>query len=156
MRFKRKLCDLGTKSWSKIVSKLIEGENFEKECPKQNLPTFTMQKKNGKRYENLKSLLCVLIYTWKIEIMVIHSVSVVTEIWGHEVDGRKQIISKNLKNILIFRTSPDYHIPKQNFLNHSYIFCENTIKELSIDAYLVLSSSQTTVQIEGWKKYLRL
>jgi hypothetical protein len=108
-----------------------------------------MQKKNGKRYENLKSLLCVLIYTWKIEIMVIHSVSVVTEIWGHEVDGRKQIISKNLKNILIFRTSPDYHIPKQNFLNHSYIFCENTIKELSIDAYLVLSSSQTTVQIEG-------
>ncbi len=90
----------------------------------------------------------------KIEKMKIHSV--VGEISSYEVDGRKSILSENTENSSTFQTTADCNILKQNILYHSNTFYESTIKGLSIDLYIAISSPQTTAQIEGCKKYLKL
>jgi hypothetical protein len=75
--------------------------------------------------------------------MEIHSV--VGETSSYEVDdGRKLILSENSKNSATFQTTADCNILKQNILCLSYIFYESTIKGLSTDIYIAISSSQTT------------
>jgi hypothetical protein len=86
--------------------------------------------------------------------MGIHSV--LGEISSYEVYGRKSRLSENTKNSSTFLTTPDCNILKQNILYHSYTFYESTIKGLSIDVYIAISSPQTTAQIEGCKKYVKL